>query len=903
MKGLHIFDTESDGLAGKSIAPDDHMTKFHTLLFKEYGVDNWNLFLDKGHPEYKEAESFALGKGVNLKIQDLTEFNDWVVKEPVAIGCQNLEGFDMLAFEFALGTKYEKIPVEKVNGKELRVFDTLSMSRYLHPDRPLPHGCPAKLKNPNGGKAKTIGGHSLEAWGYKVANKKVEIEDWKGLPLWKYVSRVWEDVIINELQWKHLVKEMSDGKDKGVDWRVPLKKGLEADHLMIVQEQQGVVFNEEKAWKLLERIDKMMVEIEQDVEPKLPLKDVPESRQPTFPKEPFDKTGNISHWGWKYAENILGYEVNKEYFQHQDPPKTAFKKDGEISKNGYNYCMKNGVEDEELMGDFIRSQRLKGNGLTPMSEDKLSELKVQLESKYMPEEYLKEPMLLSNQEDIKEWLATKGGWVPTLFNTKNASIDEFKKTLPDHIIEEKCWDYVLDKKQSIYVKYISQEMEADLSKITSRSSPEFKKVIKKARFLITSPKLKDERGELCPNLERINGEMAKQIVKWLSLRNRRSVIKSKDENKTTGWLNHPRLKIDGKLPARYSGLTPTFRRKHNVVANIPSTDALLGHEMRELFTVPEGHWQMGIDGSNLEGMVAAEAAYDFDGGAYYKSLSGDPHTTNAAAYSKASGQEVSRGGGKRITYGIMYGAQAPKIASMLGVIREVGQKVIDAFWDTNLGLKGRKEYLEKFWESTGKKYILGFDNRKIWTRSKHSLLNAFLQSGGAIGMDLAGIIWHSRALEEGLLEKGVARTIYYHDEYQLQVPESELRLKHFDTGFTDKSFVEKVLKDVEKSKKKKGKGESYKTAKEMCEEYEISMEQLTKIINAEKSAKDLDGGKFTLSGNTKVSDKGSIIRGYCRAGEMMVEAIEQAYVDLGFRVPITGEYLMATSDEGWAGAH
>jgi len=111
---------------------------------------------------------------------------------------------------------------------------------------------------------------------------------------------------------------------------------------------------------------------------------------------------------------------------------------------------------------------------------------------------------------------------------------------------------------------------------------------------------------------------------------------------------------------------------------------------------------------------------------------------------------------------IMYGAQAPKIASMLGVSKEIGQKVIDAFWDTNYGLKGRKEYLEKFWESTGKKYILGFDNRKIWIRSKHSLLNAFLQSGGAIGMDLAGIIWHKKALEEGLLEKGAKRTIYYH---------------------------------------------------------------------------------------------------------------------------------------------
>lgn len=643
----------------------------------------------------------------------------------------------MLAFEFALGTKYTRFP-ESINGKEMRVYDTLSMSRALNPDRSLPFGCASKIKNPNGGKAKTVGPHSLEAWGYKLANLKVQIEDWKGLPLWKYCDRVWQDVIINELQWQALVKEMSEGKDKGVDWREPLRRCLKADHLMIVQEQQGVVFNKEKAIKLLHRIDGEMEELELSVEPKLPLKDVPESRQPNFPKEPFDKSGNISHWGWKYAEKILGFTLNKEFFEYIPPAKTSFKKDGSLSKNGFNYCVKMGVDDEDKMPEFIREQVGKGNSLKPVSDEDSKKIRGLLESKYMPEEFLKEPMTLSNQEDIKEWMVKEGGWVPTLFNSKNVTLDDNKKKISDDEIEEKVWAYVVDKQHSIYQRFLSEELGIKLTSIKSRNCKPFRQLLRQARFLYTSPKLKDERGELCPNLERIDGAMAKEIVKWLSLRNRRSVIKSKDETKNTGWLNHPRLEIDGKLPARYSGLTPTFRRKHNVIANIPSTGALLGHEMRELFTVPEGFWQLGIDGSNLEGMVAAEAAYPFDDGAYYKSLSGDPHTTNAVAYSKASGQEVTRGGGKGITYGIMYGAQAPKIASMLGVDKDKGQAVIDAFWDTNFGLKGCKEYLEKFWESTGKKYILGFDNRKVWTRSKHSLLNAYLQSGGAIGMDLAG---------------------------------------------------------------------------------------------------------------------------------------------------------------------
>lgn len=769
MKGLFIFDTEADGLAGKSISPEDHMTKFHCLLFKEYLIDNWVLFLDSEAEGYEEAVNFVNAKGCNLRIKDLSEFNTWVVDEPKAIGCQNLEGYDMKAFNFCLGTEYEKIPVEKVNGKEIRVFDTLSMSRGLWPDRLLPSGCPAKIKNPLGGKAKTVGSHSLEAWGFKLKNIKVKIDDWRNLPLWKYCDRVWEDVIINELQYKALIGEMKDGSDKGIDWKVALKNNLLADHLMAIQEEQGVVFDESGAWELLGRIDTMMGELALDVEPKLPLKDVPPSRQPNFPKEPFSKDGNISTHGWNYARKVLGYELNEEYFSHVSPPKTAFKKDGSVGSHGFNYCVKMGVVDEDEMGGFIRSQINKGNSLKPLPEEKESLLRSQLESKYIPEHFLKEKMTLSNQEDIKDWLVKDGGWIPTLFNTKDITRDDNKQSRSEDDISEDAWNYIVEKKTSIYLDFISSEMGIDISGITSKSHPDFQKVIRKGRFLVTSPKLKDERGELCPNLERIDGDMAKKIVKWLSLRNRRAVIKSLDEGKDTGWLNHPRLAVDGKLPARYSGLTNTNRRKHSVIANIPSTDALLGHEMRSLFKVPDGFWQVGVDGSNLEGMVAAEAAYPFDGGEYYKSLSGDPHTTNAAAYSKASGTEVTRSGGKGITYGIMYGAQAAKIASMLGVSKDTGQKVIDAFWDTNFGLKGCREYLEKYWESTGKRYIKGFDGRKIWTRSKHSLLNCYLQSGGAIGMDLAGILWHKYCKEEGLLDKGVARTIYYHNSLWLSV--------------------------------------------------------------------------------------------------------------------------------------
>jgi len=112
----------------------------------------------------------------------------------------------------------------------------------------------------------------------------------------------------------------------------------------------------------------------------------------------------------------------------------------------------------------------------------------------------------------------------------------------------------------------------------------------------------------------------------------------------------------------------------------------------------------------------------------------------------------------------MYGAQAPKVAAMLGITRDQGQDVINAFWDVNFGLKKAKEKLEKYWEATGKKYIRGVDARKIFTRSKHSLLNARIQSTGALLMDLAGVIWHEEAEKANLLDRGVSRVVYYHKQ-------------------------------------------------------------------------------------------------------------------------------------------
>lgn len=877
MKHLWIGDAEASGLLDE---PNLHA---HCVLFKEWHQDNWFLFMDPEREGYDDAVAFVKDKGFNLKIQNFSELNNWFTTVPKSIAIHNIFGYDLRLFKKLWGTQYDMFADPKcmgsINGKQVNIFDTLSMSRTLYPDRPLPRGCPDQVKNPVTGKMKKVGPHGLEAWGMRVANLKVQIDDWRGLPLWKYCDRIIEDVIINEKVWDFLIKEVTcdaypddkifmynDESDKNqskkrmINWKDSLRRGMLTDYLMIEQEIQGVSFDEEKALILRDRIDKMMIDIEGEVEPQLPKKEMAKSAQPTYPSKPFKGNGELSGTGWKWLEK-LGYNVNWDALEFKGPPAKAFKANGDLSTTAIKYCTDHGVEDESLMAQFIRDQNVRQEGLIPLPPEDMARALMDLKNQVMPDIMI--PMRIGNQDDIKKYLIRDAGWIPTLWRSKDATKDQFKKQRPDSEVDAIVRQYLEDLDVTEYRDLILKSLAITPAQWANREKM-YKLFRRKARGLPTTPQLKDQQG-LCPNLERVDGEMAKQIVKWLSLRNRRSVLDPlKEEKVDTGWLNHPRLKIDGKLPARFSGITNTGRRKHTIVANVPKPDekVLLGKEMRELFKASKGKYQVGIDGSNLEGMIAAWGAYDFDGGAYLRIMeSGDAHSRNAEAYTKAAGKKVSRGEGKGVTYGIMYGAQAAKIASMLGISLEKAQDVIDAFWDSNIGLKGRKEALEQFWEANGKRFIYGLDGRKVWTRSKHSLLNAYQQNGGAALFDLVGILLHWQLVKKGWYDQGVRRTIYYHDEYQLEVPDSFKQSWTFTNEADAKAFVEACL-----AKKMVMDGHCVKEGKFKCDPDE--------------------NGVYTIV--------------YCPVGEMVVRCVEKAAQLMKSPVHITGEYLTGLN---WGDCH
>lgn len=317
--------------------------------------------------------------------------------------------------------------------------------------------------------------------------------------------------------------------------------------------------------------------------------------------------------------------------------------------------------------------------------------------------------------------------------------------------------------------------------------------LKTRQLIPTSPKIQ-EQGKICPNLMRMDNGIIKLVVKWLSLRNRQSVLE--------GWLTNERLQMDGRIGAGRTGIAATHRQKHKTVVNVPkaSEKVLLGKEFRSLWIAEKGMLLAAGDAAALEGRVQGHYCWKYDNGATAEELlKGDVHSKNAFAFyghlddlkcfdlsSPSFNKEDPkfkpyRDRSKNGYYAIMYGAAGPKVASTLGIPEKLGKEKLDLFWEANPGTKQLKDKLEIYWESVGRsKYLPAIDGRMLCTRKKSALLNTIFQSCGGITMDyalcfmdswLGKIHWKDR--KPYYVYKGhvVRRVAYQHDEAEFECEE------------------------------------------------------------------------------------------------------------------------------------
>jgi hypothetical protein len=282
------------------------------------------------------------------------------------------------------------------------------------------------------------------------------------------------------------------------------------------------------------------------------------------------------------------------------------------------------------------------------------------------------------------------------------------------------------------------------------------KVRENGKLVKASPKLQ-ENGKICPGLKALGekAEIVKPFLEWLTLRHRRSQIQ--------GWLNNPRLEIDGRLGASASGLTNTKRQKHSVVVNVPRVTSTLGTEMRGMFIVPEDKVLVGYDASSLEDRVKAHYLAGIDSGELAQKVmngSYDPHQESADVWG------IPRSKAKNGNYALQYLCMPPTLAKTLGCSLPEAEEYHRKYWELNWALDEFVNQIKRAWVQNNKKFVRTIDHSKIFTRAEHSIANCVMQSTGAKIMDMSYALLKKELRGSKIEAKRVG---YFHDEYQFEV--------------------------------------------------------------------------------------------------------------------------------------
>jgi len=600
--------------------------------------------------------------GWNKKVSPLCQaFIDDIDEGDTIIGHAIID-YDLPLMEKLEGIDYNLTPMT-LGGKRVKFYDTLILSKLMHPDLLLPKGFGAYWAENYKG-IKLPGPHSLAAWAYRLKTQgKVFIDDWHNLSYEEYAERVTQDVDITKALFDHFINE---AKEQGLKLKVPYQTEMLVRHYHHKQVEYGVCFDTELAGKNIKFLDKELARLEGTVNPLLPERTVYDKRTYKPPKNSFKKADG------KPTKNLEIFLGRMDYKP-------------EVGEDGV----------WKAVPDFDAEHRV--DMYPPIDIPDLVPVVIKTSSK--------EPMTISNQKAIKEWLMADMGWTPLYWNT---------------------------------------------NKKREKTSPKF-----------------HDKGNICPNLLALSYRfpVIDEIILWLSYRNRRSVILSKDG--TGGLLNNPRLSMDGRVSAEADTIgTPTYRYTHKKVANIPRVTSLFGKEMRGMFIAPKGKVLVGWDAKSLEDCMKCNAIYHFPGG---KDLADkllnpayDAHQENADAWGLP--REVCKSG----HYALQYLCKLPTFAKTLNLTVEEAAPFFDEWWDRHLPLRFLVDQMERRWESEGqKKWVEGIDGRRILTRAKHAILNFKLQSDGAIVMKRANVIWHREIERVGLVDYA-HKVIDYHDEGQAE---------------------------------------------------------------------------------------------------------------------------------------
>lgn len=254
-----------------------------------------------------------------------------------------------------------------------------------------------------------------------------------------------------------------------------------------------------------------------------------------------------------------------------------------------------------------------------------------------------------------------------------------------------------------------------------------------------------------------------------------------------GWLN--RVRPDGRLESRVTGLADTRRAKHANIANVPNAEAFFGVQMRKGFTSRDGWCLVSADAASCQDRMMSDRAGDdaftamlLDG---KKEDGTDSHTLAMKAVNvvleRFKLHPITRMKAKNFNFAWTFGASDNKLGKMCGGSKEVGAQIreslrevfpakaalidkVTAEWEKNAKVRmnrwGKKEYYDG--------WITGLDGAPIFIKSGHAVLVYAVQSDEAIYMSAVYNLVH-RYLE-GKFKWGDDYLVvcFYHDEITVE---------------------------------------------------------------------------------------------------------------------------------------
>jgi len=268
------------------------------------------------------------------------------------------------------------------------------------------------------------------------------------------------------------------------------------------------------------------------------------------------------------------------------------------------------------------------------------------------------------------------------------------------------------------------------------------------KFIKKSPKITES------SLEAIGGS-AITISEYYTIRSRQGILK--------GWIENVQSTTDKRLHGKMWTIgTPTFRCRHEVVANIPSVDSVYGKEMRSLLVCEEGTSIVGADsaGNQMRGLCHYIGNEEFTN----EVINGDVHQRNADALG------TTRKLAKPFLYAFLFGGGAGKLGSILTGVTDakIGAAAKEKFANSIPGMKELITRLEGEFERSSaafgadKAFIRGIDGRIVFVSSKHQVLNYLLQTAEGVTCK-AAIVYMKRELDKRGIQYYFA--LHYHDEF------------------------------------------------------------------------------------------------------------------------------------------